>query len=107
MANEWRKLCGVILRTDKMETDSAKGADGFLDELAAFINRIKKEYPQQPVAVAVGAPGDVDNQRGILRYNPNLKFTGVGDWPIAQKLYDKTGILPRVANDATLAMMTW
>jgi len=94
---------GETLRTEKIETAYAKGADGFVDELADFINRFKKEYAGQPLAVAVGAPGDVDHQNGILRYNPNLKFTGVDNWPLAKQLYEKTGILPRIANDATLA----
>ena len=94
---------GEILRTEKIETDYSQGANGFIDQVAAYINRFKQEYAPEPLAVAVGAPGDVDNQKGILRYNPNLKFTDVDDWPIAQQLYKKTGILPRVANDATLA----
>lgn len=94
---------GEILRTEKIETDYSRGANGFIEQLAAYINRFKQEYAPEPIAVAVGAPGDVDNQKGILRYNPNLKFTDVGDWPIAQQLYAQTGILPRVANDATLA----
>ena len=94
---------GNVLRTDKIETGCTQKADEFIDKLALFINRIKSEYAGQPIAVAVGAPGDVDNQNGILRYNPNLKFTGTKDWPIAKQLFEKTGILPRIANDATLA----
>ena len=94
---------GDILHNRKIETHYAKGAAGFIEELAGFINRFKAQYAGQPLAVAVGAPGDVDNKNGILRYNPNLKFTDVSDWPIAQQLYEKTGILPRIANDATLA----
>ncbi len=94
---------GDVLHTDKIETDYTRGAAGFIDQLAGFVNQIKAKYAGQPVAVAVGAPGDVDNQNGVLRYNPNLKFTDVSDWPLAKQLYEKTGILPRIANDATLA----
>ena len=94
---------GNILHTKKMETDYAQGAAGCISRIGDFINQIKKQYGAQSVAVAVGAPGDVDNQNGVLRYNPNLKFKDVTDWPIAKQLYDYTGILPRVANDATLA----
>ena len=94
---------GTILHTDKIETDYTRGAAGFIDQLAGFINHMKEKYTGQSIAVAVGAPGDVDNQNGVLRYNPNLKFTNVADWPLAKQLYEKTGILPRVANDATLA----
>ena len=94
---------GNILHTEKMETDYQKGADGFIEQLSDFINRMKVQHTGQPIAVCVGAPGAVDNQNGVLRYNPNLKFTDVTNWPIAQLLYDRTGILPRVVNDATLA----
>ncbi len=94
---------GDVLHTAKIETACTQKTEEFIDKLALFINNIKKEYAGQPVAVAVGAPGDVDNQNGILRYNPNLKFANTADWPIAKQLYEKTAILPRVANDATLA----
>lgn len=94
---------GEIFRQEKMETDYSKGSQFFLQQLADYINRIQKEFAGQKVAVAVGAPGDVDNQNGILRYNPNLKFKDVADWPMARILKDLTGILPTVANDATLA----
>lgn len=94
---------GETLCTEKIDTDYSRGAAGFIDQLAAYINRFKQEYAPEPLAVAVGAPGDVDSQKGILRYNPNLKFTDVDDWPLAEQLYKKTGILPRIVNDATLA----
>ncbi len=94
---------GEVLSADKIETDFSQGTAGFTARLADFINRLKQKYATQSLAVAVGAPGDVDHQNGILRYNPNLKFNDTDVWPIAQQLYEKTGILPRVANDATLA----
>ena len=94
---------GEIFRKEKMETDYSKGAKGFIAQIGDYINAIQQEFPDQRVAVAVGAPGDVDNQKGILRYNPNLKFKDIADWPLAQLLYKHTGILPCVANDATLA----
>ena len=94
---------GEIFRKEKIETDYSKGAKGFITQIGDYINAIQKEFPDQQVAVAVGAPGDVDNQKGILRYNPNLKFKDIADWPIAQLLYKHTGIMPCVANDATLA----
>mgnify|MGYP002656693267 FL=1 len=94
---------GEIFRQEKMETDYSKGSQFFLQQLADYIIRLQQELAGQKVAAAVGAPGDVDNQNGILRYNPNLKFKDVADWPMARILKDLTGILPAVANDATLA----
>lgn len=92
-----------ILRKDRIETDASKGVDGFIAQIGDYINARKQEYGSETVTVAVGAPGDVDPQKGILRYNPNLKFTDAADWPLAKQLYDYTGILPYVVNDATLA----
>jgi len=94
---------GEIIHKEKIETDSSKGVHYFIAQLGDFINRMKAEFAGQEIAVGVGAPGDVDNKRGILRYNPNLKFTDADDWPIADQLETYTGIRPTVANDATLA----
>ena len=94
---------GEIFRQEKLETDYSKGSKGFVAQIGGFINAIKTEFADQRVTVAVGAPGDVDNRRGILRYNPNLKFTDVKDWPLADQLEKVTGLRPYVINDATLA----
>ena len=92
-----------VLLKDKIPTDRSRGKQGFVAGLGAFINRIKTQYPDHKIAVALGAPGDVDAQRGILRYNPNLNFENSNDWPIAEELAQLTGIRPHVANDANLA----
>lgn len=92
-----------VLEHHKTETDYSKGVGGFIAQIGDFINQIKQKYAPQPITVAIGAPGDVDNERGLLRYNPNLKFENVDDWPMAQQIYNYTGILPSLANDATLA----
>lgn len=94
---------GEIIRKEKTETNYEHGAEAFLKQIAGFINQIKAQFPDQQIAVGVGAPGDVDNRLGVLRYNPNLKFKDVDDWPLADLLEKHTGIRPHVANDATLA----
>ncbi|MBR2865269.1 MAG: ROK family protein [Elusimicrobiaceae bacterium] len=94
---------GEIIRREKVETNYENGAEAFLKQIAGFINQIKAEFADQKIAVGVGAPGDVDNQNGVLRYNPNLKFKDVDDWPLADILQQLTGIRPHVANDATMA----
>ena len=81
-----------IFRKEKLETDYSKGSKGFVAQIGDFINQIKDEFADQRICVAVGAPGDVDPHRGVLRYNPNLKFTDVKDWPLADQLEQYTGI---------------
>ncbi len=94
---------GKIFRQEKFVTDYTQGAKGFIAQIGKFVSNIQREFEDQRVAVCVGAPGDVDPQQGILRYNPNLKFTDVKDWPLADQLQKVTGVRPYVANDATLA----
>lgn len=92
-----------IILKEKIETDASKGTAYFIAQLGDFINKIKEEFTGQEIAVGVGAPGDVDNERGVLRYNPNLKFTDADDWAMADQLEAYTHIRPTIANDATLA----
>lgn len=94
---------GEISQKEKLETNASAGEKGFVTKIGDFINHIKTKFPDQRVVVAVGAPGDVDHEKGILRYTPNLKFTNVKDWPLADQLEKYTSIRPYVVNDATLA----
>jgi len=95
---------GTTVHTEKFETHSVKTAQQFIARIGQSVNEIKAKFAGQQLAVAVGAPGDVDNKQGILRYNPNLHFEDlVNDWPIAKMLYENTGIRPEVVNDASLA----
>ena len=94
---------GEIFRREKLDTDFSKGTRGFVAQIGTFINEIKTRFSDQRVCVAVGAPGDVDNQKGVLRYNPNLKFTDTEAWPLADQLEKYTGLRPQIVNDATLA----
>lgn len=94
---------GEIFRKEKLETDFAKDTKGFVAQIGDFIDQIQHEFADQKVCVAVGAPGDVDNQRGVLRYTPNLKLNDGKEWPLADQLQKYTAIRPYIANDATLA----
>ena len=38
---------GEILRKEKIETNYSQGAEGFIKQIAQFINEIKEQYPQQ------------------------------------------------------------
>lgn len=94
---------GRIISQEKVETNYSKGADFFIKQLGQYVKNVQTRYPDQKVAVGIGAPGDVDDKKGILRYNPNLKFNDIDNWPIGTLFYQQTGITPCVANDATLA----
>lgn len=94
---------GAVLRQDKLETDHTQGAQAFVRTIADFTRQIQHDFANQPLAIGIGAPGDVDPERGILRYMPNLKLQGDSPWPLADQLQEATGIRPVIANDATLA----
>ena len=92
-----------VLHKEKIPTDRSGGKQGFVAGIAQFIKAMQARYSAEKLAVAVGAPGDVDDKRGILRYNPNLKFEDTLNWPLADELEKLTGLRPYIANDANLA----
>ncbi len=94
---------GEILRRERFETQAIQTTQAFITQIGDFVNHLKTEFTNQPLAVAVGAPGDVNPQEGMVRYTPNLKFTNGQGWPLAEQLHRYTGLRPCVANDANLA----
>lgn len=94
---------GRIFRQEKIETDYAQGTKGFINQIGRFVTNMQQEFTDQRVSVCVGVPGDVDPEKGIVRYTPNLKFNDLKEWPLANQLEKATGIRPYMVNDATLA----
>lgn len=92
-----------ILLEQKKETTTAKTTQEFVAIISDFINSVKDKFQNETISVAMGAPGDVDSNNGVLRYNPNLKFENTDNWPLSKQIYEKTGILPHLINDATVA----
>jgi glucokinase len=90
---------GRILRSAKTRTALLKTPEGLVGWLAAQIERMRGGESVR--SLAVGAPGPIDQARGILANPPNL--FGWKRLPLARMLTDATGIPTHLENDANLA----
>jgi glucokinase len=91
---------GKLLAQDRFRTEAAKGSANFVKRLAAAVSEFRRDYGRQLVSIGIGAAGDVDPERGILRFSPNLGWRGV---KIADPLEKLTGLPCSMENDANMA----
>ncbi len=90
---------GKILNSEKIAI--AQDIDGFFENLANTVNRNKKDYNLE--GIAISAPGAVDSKTGIIGgasaipyiHGPNFK----------EVLFEKTGLKVEIENDANCAAL--
>lgn len=90
---------GKILNNEKIAI--ADDVDGFFDSLAEVVNKNKKEYKLE--GIAISAPGAVDSETGIIGgasaipyiHGPNFK----------EVFLEKTGLRVEIENDANCAAL--
>lgn len=90
-----------ILKNIKIPTPLSNGYDFFIKELAKIAISISREYQKKKISVCIGIAGDVDSDRGILRYAPNLC-----EWKnknIKKDFERVSGFKCLVENDANMA----
>ncbi|GAB4028274.1 MAG: ROK family protein [Elusimicrobiota bacterium] len=90
-----------VLFKDRFKTNSEKGLRDFFARLGASVKEAVRKTGLRVKKVAVGMAGDIDSNRGILRYSPNL-----GGWknaPVAKLISQQTGLSCVVENDANMA----
>ncbi len=90
-----------VLFQDRFKTHSEKGVKDFSVRLALKIKEAVKETGLKISCGAIGMAGDIDSEKGVLRYSPNL--SGWKNVPIADILKAKTGLSFKVENDANMA----
>ncbi|MFP4465450.1 MAG: ROK family protein [Candidatus Goldiibacteriota bacterium] len=96
---------GKVVRTERMETEAAKGPDFIIDNMAEKINGIIRSAgikKQNVKRMGIGVPGPLDSKKGIVRLAPNMP--GWKDIKLKQKIEKKTGIKTAVENDANCAV---
>ena len=96
---------GNILVSDKVETDSKKGADavaGKIADLCLSLLAAAGLSVGDVVGIGIGVPGLVDGERGEVLYSNNL---GWSHFQIADAVKQKTGIPVKIANDADAATL--
>lgn len=91
---------GKLLAQERFRTEASKGPQAFVKRLAAAVEGFRRDYGRQLVSIGIGAAGDVDPERGILRFSPNLGWRSV---KIAGPLERSTGLPCSMENDANMA----
>ncbi len=89
---------GNLIASVKTKTPPLKTPQGLVDWAAGEIERLRGN--QKVTSIAIGAPGPIDLNRGILVNPPNLPWRNV---PLAQMLSRATGAKVHLANDADMA----
>ncbi len=92
---------GPTIASAKTTTLSLRGPNGLVDWAAAAIERLGKGAGVR--AVAVGVPGPIDHQRGVLVNPPNLP--GWNNVPLVRMLETAVGAPVYLENDASVAAL--
>ncbi len=92
-----------ILKQFSIPTEANKGKDFLLNRLVEVVENAKKEAPEAPVGVGIGAPGVISLDRKTVSHPPNL--LGWDVVPLADVIEAGSGLPCRVENDANLAAL--
>lgn len=92
---------GKIRMEEKLPSQVEAGPAAFVDRAASVVERWKKEG-LKPSAVGLGIAGDVDSERGQLRFTPNLSGWDGFSFKRALSKRLKTDVV--VDNDANAAV---
>ncbi|MBI4802070.1 MAG: ROK family protein [Elusimicrobia bacterium] len=90
---------GRLLHAERFHTLGENGYGEFIKRLLDRVKRLKNIW--EPVSVGIGAAGDVDPQKGLIRFSPNLE-----KWhnaAITCPLKKLTGLPCTLENDANMA----
>jgi len=96
---------GELLHTYEGPTESAKGADTILHNIANYARTIVEESPynwEQVEGVGVGIAGFLDIPNGIIKYAANLKIENIDLKSYLERELEKT---IKVNNDANVAAL--
>jgi len=101
----YTKFCAVnsagkILKTLRINTDTALSARAFLHCLADIVNDWKRDFKGEKIVLGVGLPGITDYETGIFRAGPNIPWRNL---KVKEALERCTGRRCFIANDASMA----
>ena len=92
---------GRLLREAQLPSRPDLGPARFVDRLAHTVLRFESELGARIVGVGLGVAGDVDCDRGRVRFSPNLRsFDG---YPLRERLARRLGRPVQLENDANMA----
>ncbi len=93
---------GKILVQDRIKTNAQDSVDGFIEDLAAKLEPMIKQYGgiENFVGIGMGAP-NANYYAGTIEYAANLKWKGI--IPMAELLKARFGLTTKMTNDANAA----
>lgn len=87
-----------------LPTEAAEGKESVISRIITAIRQVwPSEARCEVLAVALGVPGPVNFEQGIVRFAPNLP--GWDNVPLRAMLHDVLGVRVFVANDADVAAL--
>ena len=94
---------GNIQNRIRIKTDVDDGPEAVQEQIIRLVNRLKNEAEHdKPVGVGIGVAGQVDEEMGLVKYAPNLRWDHVS---LGSKLQEQIQIPVTVLNDVRAA--TW
>lgn len=96
---------GEIVYNDKTPTETEKGGDKVVDNIAALVETLLKKTGLEKSdveGIGMGSPGMIDSKEGSVIFSGNLNWK---DFPLAKKVSERTGLAVKVANDANVAAL--
>jgi len=91
---------GKLRTQDRFRTEAGKGAPDFVRRLSAMVSGFRNKYGKRLVSLGIGAAGDVDPEKGRIRFSPNLAWRNVS---LTAPLERLTGLPCFMENDANMA----
>ncbi len=96
---------GEIVLSKKVPTESEKGENKVVENIAELVNSLLSETglsKNDVVGIGMGVPGMIDSKNGVVVFSNNLRWK---DFHIADEVTRSTGIKVKIANDANVAAL--
>lgn len=93
---------GEILRLIHIPTRSNKEPYGIISDIVSGIKTLISENPTPPLGVGVGMAGQIEAEKGIVVFAPNLKWH---DFPLQSELNKALDLPISVTNDVRAATL--
>ena len=96
---------GSIVVDDKIPTESEKGGEKVMDNIASLVEILLKKADlrkEETEGIGMGVPGMIDSKNGVVIFSNNLKWHHL---KISEGVENRTGIKVKIANDANVAAL--
>ncbi len=95
---------GRVLGDKSVPTESHRGPQAVMANMAALVNDLAGEVQRKPAAVGIGCPGLIDLKSGVTKFLPNF-VTQWRDVPVRATLEPVVGCPVYLLNDVRMATL--